>query len=623
MSFDTLGLLDQITSAIEGCGYTTPTQIQKEAIPLILQGKDILGGAQTGTGKTASFMLPLLQLVKERKDENEKSKLTALILVPTRELAAQVHDAIHTYGKYLYLRSTVVFGGVNIKAQKIKLRKGVDILVSTPGRLLDHVSQRSVDLSSVNTLVLDEADCMLDMGFIHDIRKILGLLPTSRQTLLFSATFSDQIKQLAKDFLKNPEMVQVAQKNTVSEQVKHLAYPVDRERKHELLLQLMETNDWKQVLVFTRTKHAANKLSEKLDKEGIPSAAIHGNKTQAARMKALSSFKRGDVRVLVATDIAARGINISQLPAVINFELPTVPSDYIHRIGRTGRAGNEGEAISLVCVDEHGLIRDIERLLKSEIPQIIVPGFEVDPSIKPQPIRRGKGNKGSGQNQRGFRNERSSGRRRPEQRSDSRNKRDSSRGERPFKKERPASEQRSDSRNKRDASRSERPFRKERPASEQRSDSRNKRDASRSERPFRKERPAFEQKSDSRNKRDSSRSERPFRKERPASSQKTQAPKRKGSADERNFRRERPAGNRKPDQASSGPRSKKPSTDKKRAQPVNFVPKAKPGQKKMSSRGQLKYPFQKPRKGPGKKKPTGGSLAAFKGRNSRPQRKQK
>ncbi len=394
MSFDNLGLIDQLLTALDECGYTTPTQIQEKTIPHILQEKDILGGAQTGTGKTASFTLPLLQRVKEKKKENGKAKLTALVLVPTRELAAQVHESILTYGKHLRLRSTVVFGGVSIKSQIMKIRKGVDILVATPGRLLDHVNQKTINLSSIEMLVLDEADCMLDMGFIHDIRKILGAVPENRQTLLFSATFSDGIRDLAEKFLKDPVTIQVAGKNAVADQVKQIVYPVDRVRKEELLLDLIQKNDWKQVLVFTRTKHGANNLCESLEKAGIRSAAIHGNKTQAARMKALSNFKKGYARVLVGTDIAARGLNIDQLPHVVNFELPIVASDYVHRIGRTGRAGNEGEAISLVCIDEHGLLRDIERLIKRSIPQEVLEGYEVDASIKPIPIRKGKGSSG-------------------------------------------------------------------------------------------------------------------------------------------------------------------------------------------------------------------------------------
>lgn len=395
MSFDTLGLVDQVLSAVNECGYTEPTQVQEKTIPLILEGKDILGGAQTGTGKTASFVLPLLQHVIEKKRKGEKPTLGALILVPTRELAAQVLESINTYAKHLKLKTTAIFGGVNIRSQIIKLRRGVDILVATPGRLLDHVDQKTVNLSTIKHLVLDEADCMLDMGFIHDIKRILSVLPEKRQTLLFSATFSESVRSLSKDFLTDPEVVQVTQKNTISDQIEQVLYPVDKIRKQDLLLELIRENDWKQVLVFTRTKHVANKLTETLNKEGIRSTAIHGNKTQGARTKSLESFKKGHARVLVATDIAARGLNISQLPCVINFEFPLVATDYIHRIGRTARAGNQGEAISLLCVDELGLLNDVERLVKRSLPQEIIPGYEVDPSIKPEPIRRGRVASGS------------------------------------------------------------------------------------------------------------------------------------------------------------------------------------------------------------------------------------
>ena len=387
MSFDTLGLVDQILSAVKKCGYTEPTEVQQKTIPPILEGKDILGGAQTGTGKTASFVLPLLQHVSEKKQRGEKPTVQALILVPTRELAAQVLASINTYGKHLDLKTTAVFGGVHIRSQIIKLRRGVDILVATPGRLLDHVNQKTVNLSTIDHVVFDEADCMLDMGFIHDIRRIASVLPEERQTLFFSATFPDTVRSLANEFLTDPEVVQVTQKNSISDQIDQVLYPVDKIRKQELLLELLRENDWRQVLVFTRTKHTANKLAETLNKEGIRSTAIHGNKTQAARTKSLAAFKRGAARVLVATDIAARGINISQLPCVINYEFPLVATDYVHRIGRTARAGNEGEAISLLCVDEKGLLNDVERLLKKPLPQVVIPGFEVDPSIRPEAIR--------------------------------------------------------------------------------------------------------------------------------------------------------------------------------------------------------------------------------------------
>jgi ATP-dependent RNA helicase RhlE len=392
MSFESLGLRAELLRAVSEKGYSVPTPIQKQAIPLLLEGRDLMGGAQTGTGKTAGFTLPLLQrLMATSKPESGRSAIRALVLTPTRELAAQVAESVLTYGRYLPLRSTVVFGGVSINPQKQKLIKGVDILVATPGRLLDHVSQRSVDLSKVDILVLDEADRMLDMGFIRDIRKVLALMPKHKQTLLFSATFSDEIKQLANGLLKSPALIEVAQQNTSAELVTQIVHPVDKGRKRELLSLMIGSNNWKQVLVFTRTKHGANRLSEQLETDGITSAAIHGNKSQGARTKALADFKAGKVRVLVATDIAARGLDISQLPHVVNYELPNIAEDYVHRIGRTGRAGNEGEAISLVCVDEKGLLKDIERLIKRDIPKKMLDGFEVNPSIKAEPINRGRG----------------------------------------------------------------------------------------------------------------------------------------------------------------------------------------------------------------------------------------
>ncbi len=392
MSFDSLGLSAEILRAVSDKGYTTPTPIQLQAIPLILEGRDLMGGAQTGTGKTAGFTLPLLQkLMDTAKPHKGRRPLRCLILTPTRELAAQVHESVQTYGRHLPLKSVVVFGGVSINPQKMKLIKGVDILVATPGRLLDHVSQRSADLSKVDILVLDEADRMLDMGFIHDIKKVLALLPKEKQTLLFSATFSNDIKKLANNLLNNPALIEVAQINTTAERIKQVVHHVDKGRKRELLSFLIGSKDWKQVLVFTRTKHGANRLAEQLGKDGIKSAAIHGNKSQGARTKALADFKSGKVRVLVATDIAARGIDIDQLPHVVNFELPNVAEDYVHRIGRTGRAGNEGEAMSLVCVDELKLLKDIERLTKNEIPKIAIEGYDVDPSIKAEPIQNGRG----------------------------------------------------------------------------------------------------------------------------------------------------------------------------------------------------------------------------------------
>ncbi|NNG14650.1 MAG: DEAD/DEAH box helicase [Gammaproteobacteria bacterium] len=403
MSFESLGLMAELLTAVSDKGYSAPSPIQLQAIPLVLEGRDIMGAAQTGTGKTAGFTLPLLQrLMETAKPHKGRRPLRALVLTPTRELAAQVHDSVQTYGRHLPLKSTVVFGGVSINPQKQKLIKGVDILVATPGRLLDHVGQRSVDLSKIDILVLDEADRMLDMGFIRDIRKVLALIPKQRQTLLFSATFSNDIKKLANDLLKSPALVEVARENTAAESVTQVVHPVDKKRKRELLSALIGGNDWKQVLVFTRTKHGANRLAEQLNTDGITAAAIHGNKSQGARTRALADFKASKVRVLVATDIAARGIDIDQLPHVVNYELPNVAEDYVHRIGRTGRAGNEGEAMSLVCVDELKLLKDIERLIKRDIPSVTFEGYEPDPSIKPEPINNGRGGR-SGNNKRGAR----------------------------------------------------------------------------------------------------------------------------------------------------------------------------------------------------------------------------
>jgi len=385
MSFSKLGLSKPLLRAIEDQGYTKPTPVQAKAIPIILEGSDVLAGAQTGTGKTAGFTLPLLERLNEHAQSKGKSPVRALILTPTRELASQVHESVVTYGKYLPYKSTVVFGGVGINPQIGNFRRGVDIVVATPGRLLDHIGRKTVDLSKVEFLILDEADRMLDMGFIHDIKKILALLPKKRQNLLFSATFSDDIKRLADNLLNSPKLIEVARRNTASELVEQLVHPVDKVKKRALLSHLIKKGNWKQVLVFTRTKHGANKLSEQLSKDGISSAAIHGNKSQGARTKALANFKAGAVRVLVATDIAARGIDIDQLPHVVNFELPNISEDYVHRIGRTGRAGSEGEAISLVCVDELQYLKDIEKLIKRKIPQERVEGFEPDPTIKPEP----------------------------------------------------------------------------------------------------------------------------------------------------------------------------------------------------------------------------------------------
>jgi len=402
MSFNTLGLKAELLRAIEAQGYTTPTPVQTQAIPAILKGGDILAGAQTGTGKTAAFTLPMLQRLSDATAEagtKRKRVVRALVLTPTRELAAQVAESTQNYGKHLALKSTVVFGGVNIKPQIDKLRQGVDIIVATPGRLLDHATQKTVDLSQVEVLILDEADRMLDMGFINDIKKILALIPNKRQNLLFSATYSNEIKKLAQQLLNEPTMIEVARQNTATETVSQLVHPVDRARKRELLTHIIDAGEWKQVLVFTRTKHSANRLSKQLEQSGISSAAIHGNKSQAQRTKALKSFKTNDIRVLVATDIAARGLDIDQLPHVVNFELPNVAEDYIHRIGRTGRAGNEGEAVSLVCIDELKLLSGIEKLIKRDIDKEIIEGFAPDPAIKAEVIPNGRNNTSGRQQQ--------------------------------------------------------------------------------------------------------------------------------------------------------------------------------------------------------------------------------
>ncbi|TLS75265.1 DEAD/DEAH box helicase [Mariprofundus erugo] len=376
MTFNELGLSAELLRAVADQGYDTPTPVQAKSIPVILEGHDVLAGAQTGTGKTAGFTLPMLQLLhREHPERHKRHHIRALVLTPTRELAAQVEESIHTYGKYLPLRSAVVFGGVGINPQIERLRRGVDILVATPGRLLDLVGQGKADLAHVEFFVLDEADRMLDMGFIHDIRKVLKLLPKQRQNLLFSATFSDEIKQLASGFLRSPVFVEVA-RNETTHQVTQVVHPVSKSKKRALLTHLIKGGDWQQVLVFTKTKHGANKLTTQLEGDGIVAAAIHGNKSQTARTNALAGFKSGAVRVLVATDIAARGLDIDQLPHVVNFELPHVPEDYVHRIGRTGRAGNTGESLSLVSADENKLLQGIERLIKKSIPKVVVPGFE-------------------------------------------------------------------------------------------------------------------------------------------------------------------------------------------------------------------------------------------------------
>jgi len=402
MLFSELGLSAELLRATDKQGYQEATPIQQQAIPLILEGHDLLAGAQTGTGKTAGFTLPLLQRLQTVVQNGEKRRVRALILVPTRELAAQVAESVHDYGWYLPFHSAVIFGGVSINPQISKLRRGVDIVIATPGRLLDHMQRGTIRLDGVETLVLDEADRMLDMGFIHDIRKVLKAIPRKRQNLLFSATFSKDIKQLANEFLHAPEEIQIARQNATAEQISQVVHPVDRNRKRELLSHMIGAGNWRQVLVFTRTKHLANRLSLQLESDGLSAAAIHGNKSQAARTRALADFKKGDIRVLVATDIAARGLDIEQLPHVVNFELPNVPEDYVHRIGRTGRAGLEGEAISLVCVDEKKLLVDIERLLKSNIEQVIIPGYEPDQSIKAEPIKNGR-NKRRPNHRAGFR----------------------------------------------------------------------------------------------------------------------------------------------------------------------------------------------------------------------------
>ena len=403
MSFAELGLSDAIVRAVTEHGYTIPTPIQAQAIPAVLKGGDLLAGAQTGTGKTAGFTLPLLQLLSSRPPQAPGLRaVRALILTPTRELAAQVEESVRTYNKYVKLSLAVVFGGVNINPQMSRLKQGVDILVATPGRLLDLMQQGAVNLKHVEILVLDEADRMLDMGFIRDIRRVLAVLPPKRQNLLFSATFSDEIKTLADGLLNNPAMIEVARRNSTVEVIGQKIHPVDRDRKHELLSHLIKERNWYQVLVFTRTKHGANKLVEQLGKADISALAIHGNKSQAARTRALSEFKDGSLQVLVATDIAARGIDIDQLPHVVNYDLPNVSEDYVHRIGRTGRAGSTGEAVSLVCVDEHSLLRDIERFIKREIAVEVIPGFEPDPNARAQPIQlRSAGGGGAG---RGARN---------------------------------------------------------------------------------------------------------------------------------------------------------------------------------------------------------------------------
>ncbi|MHB8405811.1 MAG: DEAD/DEAH box helicase [Gammaproteobacteria bacterium] len=385
MSFSSLGLSAELLRAVADQGYTEPTPVQSRAIPVVLAGRDLQAAAQTGTGKTAGFTLPLLQhLQKNPVEAGRRKPVRALVLTPTRELAAQVADSVQTYGKYLPFTTAVIFGGVNINPQIDKLRRGVDIVVATPGRLLDHVQQKTIDLSRVEILVLDEGDRMLDMGFIRDIRRILALLPQRRQNLLFSATFSEDIRKLAAGLLKNPETIDVAPRNSTVDLISQRVYQVDKGHKRELLSHLIGSGNWQQVLVFTRTKHGANRLSEQLQRDGIQSTAIHGNKTQGARTRALADFKQNRMRVLVATDIAARGLDIDQLPHVVNYELPHVPEDYVHRIGRTGRAGSSGEAVSLVCGEERGLLKDIERLLRQDLPRATAEGFKPNPNARPE-----------------------------------------------------------------------------------------------------------------------------------------------------------------------------------------------------------------------------------------------
>ena len=382
MSFESLGLMPELTRALAERGYSEPTPVQARVIPEILAGRDLLAGAQTGTGKTAGFTLPILQLLNGNAHPPKAPR--ALVLVPTRELAAQVNESVRAYGKHLRLRTQVIFGGVGINPQIEGLRRGTDILVATPGRLLDHAQQGTVDLSRVQILVLDEADRMLDMGFIADIRRVIKLLPKQRQNLLFSATYSDDIRKLAQNLLHQPVEIEVARRNAAVDTVEQRAYMVQKDQKRALLSHLIHDGDWSQVLVFTRTKHGANRLTKQLQDDGIEAAAIHGNKSQSARTQALANFKRFDVRALVATEVASRGLDIKELPHVVNYELPNVPEDYVHRIGRTGRAGATGIAVSLVAQDEAGLLKDIEKVLRKPIPQLPLPHFK---RAQPQPQR--------------------------------------------------------------------------------------------------------------------------------------------------------------------------------------------------------------------------------------------
>jgi ATP-dependent RNA helicase RhlE len=393
MKFEDLQLAPAIVKAVQEQGYETPTPIQAQAIPLILAGHDLLGGAQTGTGKTAAFTLPMLDILSRGERKKNKFGGTAirgLVLTPTRELAAQVEESVRTYGKYLDLSSAVVFGGVGMNPQINAMKRGVDILVATPGRLLDLQQQGFLDLSGVQMLVLDEADRMLDMGFIHDVKKVLALVPRDKQSLLFSATFSDEIRELANGLLKNPQSVQVTPRNTTVQRIRQVIHPVGRNKKKALLAHIIQSKNWSQVLVFTRTKFGANHVADFLNKNGITAMALHGNKSQSARTQALAGFKSGEIRALVATDIAARGIDIEDLPHVVNYDIPNVSEDYVHRIGRTGRAGATGEAVSLVSLDEEGFMMDIERFTKQEIPVEFIEGFGPEPGEKAEPIAMGR-----------------------------------------------------------------------------------------------------------------------------------------------------------------------------------------------------------------------------------------
>ncbi len=409
MSFTNLGLSEPILKSLSHKGYKEPTPIQEKSIPAILDGKDVMAAAQTGTGKTASFTLPILTILSHPKNQHKGHQVRALIITPTRELAAQVRDNVLAYGNNLNLRSAAVYGGARIHNQQLKLKKGVDILVATPGRLLDLYNQKSVNFTKVEILVLDEADQMLDMGFIHDIKKIINLLPKRRQNLMFTATFSNPFRKLANELVDNPIEISVTSDNETAANVNHYIHPVDKSRKAELLIELIESEKWKQALVFTRTKHGADRLTKQLLKVDIKAAAIHGNKTQNNRMKALDSFKNNRIKILVATDVAARGIDIPNMQQVINFDVPTVAKDYVHRIGRTGRAGKSGKAISLVSADEYNLLQDIERLLKKTLKRHLIDGFEPDHSV---PLTNHQTVKKKVNNQRGFKKRFKSKRRR-------------------------------------------------------------------------------------------------------------------------------------------------------------------------------------------------------------------